>query len=960
MARNNQDTNPCENLSALDLLQQLEGDLDAAKKSEQPPQQSANRQETLEKMAGEISAYITDDMDDAAMAQIIRKYLSHELPPLQPQQPVQTEETAPAEETEQADETAQDEETAPAEETVQADETAQGEETAPAEETEQADETEQDDVAAQTQQTATAEEPLSSDVYLEEEIAEYPEAILDLAAEQERKAKELAAIAEEEARKQAQLAAEQQAIEQAQKVQQAKEKAERAASALGLDELMEEQLEDSDRSYEAFMEFLAQRGEAPLTEQQTSLFAPPVQSQDAAQEDFATPTGSIQPQQDISAPPANDRSTVTGDAPSINASVAEDLERSVGEFDQQDLELMMAFGTEKDLDAEVGETEAERLREEIERRRAGTYDRMVKAKGEKSRLRARTEYVSVSQNKEMFSAYKKNYGTLLCKLAAGIVLLLLLFLYENAFWIGLKLPTALDPASFPVIHTLINYQLTLLLCALVWKQMGRGLRSALHKQPSVDSVTAFALLFATAYSVAICVLSPTTAVHLYNFPVGLTAFFNLLHEISVQKREIMAFKIVSSKKTKYAAEPLPRQDADEEIESFAQYLPDAPAMFRIRRTAFVDGFCERSDAYPAYKKVLRIIFPLMCIACVAFFAASFIMQHDVYNAINTGYIAALIVLPVCGFISFGLPIYEAAARAFAKDSAIIGEGSLAEYSDASVISFTDADVFPGRGVKVRSVKVYGENRIDHILYNAAGVFSRLGGPLADVFQMATAELGHTEHAAIRRIDDDGVEALVDGRLILIGKATFMNRYGYRIVLTDEEQTMENTYDTSVLFMAYETEMAAKMYIQYSVDADFETVLKELYRQGVCIAIKTSDPNIDDAMLAAKIHMSKYPIKTIRRRNEDPTACEICSRMNSGVVSKGSAKSLLQALALCDKVLRCIRRNTALKIIAVLLGLTVLGVLIFFGQSFTLPSAALVLYHLLFMLPMFCLAKLGVK
>ena len=352
MARNNQDTNPCENLSALDLLQQLEGDLDAAKKSEQPPQQSANRQETLEKMAGEISAYITDDMDDAAMAQIIRKYLSHELPPLQPQQPVQTEETAPAEETEQADETAQDEETAPAEETVQADETAQGEETAPAEETEQADETAQDDVAAQTQQTATAEEPLSSDVYLEEEIAEYPEAILDLAAEQERKAKELAAIAEEEARKQAQLAAEQQAIEQAQKVQQAKEKAERAASALGLDELMEEQLEDSDRSYEAFMEFLAQRGEAPLTEQQTSLFAPPVQSQDAAQEDFATPTGSIQPQQDISAPPANDRSTVTGDAPSINASVAEDLERSVGEFDQQDLELMMAFGTEKDLDAE--------------------------------------------------------------------------------------------------------------------------------------------------------------------------------------------------------------------------------------------------------------------------------------------------------------------------------------------------------------------------------------------------------------------------------------------------------------------------------------------------------------------------------------------------------------------------------------------------------------------------------
>ena len=201
---------------------------------------------------------------------------------------------------------------------------------------------------------------------------------------------------------------------------------------------------------------------------------------------------------------------------------------------------------------------------------------------------------------------------------------------------------------------------------------------------------------------------------------------------------------------------------------------------------------------------------------------------------------------------------------------------------------------------------------------------------------------------------------MDGRLILIGKASFMNRYGYSIHLRDEEQTMENSYDASVLFMAYETEMAAKMFVQYSVDSDFETVLKELYRQGVCVAIKTSDPNIDDGMLAAKIHMSRYPVKTIRRRREDPTASESVERLGSGVVSKGSAKSLLQALALCEKVLRCIRRNTVLKICAILIGLAVLTLLIFFGQSFTLPSAAIALYHLLFMLPMLLFAKLGVK
>ncbi len=984
MAHNNQETSASENLSALDLLKQLQTDLGDGQ-TDRPEGAKTKRQAVLEKMAGEISAYITDDMDDAAMAQIIRKYLNGELaakgenafaPESAEAEPVEAEriEAEPVEaEPIKAEPAAEYEPAkAPAPEPATAEEP-QGFTAAPQEQTEQTpvggkddaeDDTGYGDAPAQPRQTQaeaengqaadepkTAESttPEESEVYLEEEVADYPQAILDIAAEQEKAAQQRAREQAEQAEKeQAELRAKQAAEEyEAQKA--AKERAERAAGALGLDELIAEQESEGDRSYEEFMEFLAQRGE---------------DAEHPEEEKAEEPLAFISPEEKQAQDHAASEQIADGDTAamedSLTASMTEDLERSAGEFDQQDLELMMAFGEDGKLNEEVGQQRAQELREEIARRREDTYDRMVRAKGEKSRLAARTEYVSAAQNKEIFAGYKKRYGKTLLKVVLGVVLLVLLFLYENAFWIGMKLPQALDSTAYPVIHTLINYQLTLLLCGLVWKQLWQGLRAAFHKQPVADTVTALGLIFATVYSAAICILSPAAGVRLYNFPVGLCAFLNLLHELLRQKREIMAFKVVSSKKTKYAADPLPREEAEQEIETFSEYLPDSPAMFRIRRTSFVEGFYERFDAYPAYKKVLRVVFPLMLLACVAFGAASYLMKQDVYTAVNMGYVAAMAVLPVSAFVSFGMPVYEAAARAFAKDSAILGDGSFAEYSDASVISFTDADVFPAWGVKVRSVKVYGENRIDHILYNAASVFSRIGGPLADVFSMATAELGHSDVTEIRRIDDDGIEATVDGRLILIGKASFMNRYGYSIHLRDEEQTMENSYDASVLFMAYETEMAAKMFVQYSVDSDFETVLKELYRQGVCVAIKTSDPNIDDGMLAAKIHMSRYPVKTIRRRREDPTASESVERLGSGVVSKGSAKSLLQALALCEKVLRCIRRNTVLKICAILIGLAVLTLLIFFGQSFTLPSAAIALYHLLFMLPMLLFAKLGVK
>ena len=111
---------------------------------------------------------------------------------------------------------------------------------------------------------------------------------------------------------------------------------------------------------------------------------------------------------------------------------------------------------------------------------------------------------------------------------------------------------------------------------------------------------------------------------------------------------------------------------------------------------------------------------------------------------------------------------------------MIGEASLGEYADASVVSFDDKEVFPARGVRVRNVKVYGENRIDHVIYAAASVFHVVGGPLAEVFETATGELGYAENVKLTRLDRDGIEARVDGGTVLIGRAAFINRYGYAV------------------------------------------------------------------------------------------------------------------------------------------------------------------------------------
>ncbi|MBR5616033.1 MAG: YidC/Oxa1 family membrane protein insertase, partial [Clostridia bacterium] len=165
----------------------------------------------------------------------------------------------------------------------------------------------------------------------------------------------------------------------------------------------------------------------------------------------------------------------------------------------------------------------------------------------------------------------------------------------------------------------------------------------------------------------------------------------------------------------------------------------------------------------------------------------FTNSQSVYEALTVSYITMLLTLPSCAFIAFSYPMYLASGFAYEKDSAMIGEASLGEYADASVVSFDDKEVFPARGVRVRNVKVYGENRIDHVIYAAASVFHVVGGPLADVFETATGELGYAENVKLTRLDRDGIESRVDGGTVLIGRAAFVNRYGYSVSLSESEK-----------------------------------------------------------------------------------------------------------------------------------------------------------------------------
>ena len=651
--------------------------------------------------------------------------------------------------------------------------------------------------------------------------------------------------------------------------------------------------------------------------------------------------------------PLQDDLTADADDAPAPADTAEGGE--AGEFDQTDLDLMIAFGMEDQLENAVGHERAKKYKKAIGDRSDDHFHEMHSGDRPDTVQDKHAEYVSAAQNREIFAEYKKKYSGMLFRFLGALFFLVLLFFFENDRLLGITLPAIFDREQYPLVYTLFDLQLVLLSGAMVWRGIRTGIRAIFRARPIPESITGFLFLACIVYTAVIASLCPMHGLQLYNFPIGLAVLFELCYEFMNLRREIMSFKIVSSKKLKYAVDAIAPKDGEAERKMFAEYISDDPALFRIKRTAFVESFFARTETYPRTQRILRAVLPAVLLCVLAFFSAKFILSGSVYEALTVAYITMLLTLPSCAFIAFSYPMYRASGFAYEKDSAMIGEASLGEYADASVVSFDDKEVFPARGVRVRNVKVYGENRIDHVIYAAASVFHVVGGPLADVFETATGELGYAENVKLTRLDRDGIEARVDGGTVLIGRAAFINRYGYSVSLNESEKSMEETGDASILYIAYDNNVSAKLYIQYSVEPDFEVVLKQLYRQGVCVGIKTSDPNIDDHLLSCKIKMSKYPVKIIKCAEPKETAI-IVDRLSSGIVSKSSAKALLQTLAICDRVLSASRTNNVLGVVSILLGMAAMAFCIISGMAVTLAPVWIALYQLFWIIPVIAISR----
>lgn len=619
-----------------------------------------------------------------------------------------------------------------------------------------------------------------------------------------------------------------------------------------------------------------------------------------------------------------------------------DVEPATSEMDETEINLRLAFDMMQESDAEAVRTETIKI---------------------KKRSRRRTEeepilrYTDRSQNTEIAYKLFGYRAKALIRVALAAVMLLVLGWFELATHGGAlgELPMRGDTGLR--LYLMIDLQL-LFACGLcVLPSLVRGVRGFVSRKLVPESMLVFGLAVLTVYAVVLAVICPPfETIRLYGLTVALAALCAAVADWQTASRNCHAFRTISVKKPKYIAERV--QNATKEAEEFGRYLYEDSELYTVRRTSFVEGFSERSVKRSKYDDLLHFLLPLLFVGACGLLIAMLLLGRELAESLRAAVAVVAFAIPSTAFFVIPLPLTAANRKGKKCSGAFIGNAIAEEYSMASVLSFADTEVYPSNLVSVTSVKTYGDYRIDKVIPDVAKVFSYLGGPLEKVTSRMLD--GQVEKPATARVIEntkDGICVAIDGRHIFLGKRSYLRRYRFEAPVDQGDDSYESGVG-SVMYVVIDEQLAAKFYIRYRINPRFEQLLQDLYRAGLCLGIKTMDPNITGEMIMGAIRFRKCPVAVLKQN--DPSDLSASSeRASGGVVCSSSLHNFLCMFSLCDKVRHVTKCNAIILTVSVILSAIAVGFLAIAGDLQAFGVLQAVIFQLCWQLPIWLLSFLAV-
>ena len=532
------------------------------------------------------------------------------------------------------------------------------------------------------------------------------------------------------------------------------------------------------------------------------------------------------------------------------------------------------------------------------------------------------EYRSAEQTAEIADQYRRRSIYSLVRVIGIGVLTFVLFLYDTMPLWGADFPGLTDYFSYPGAYLLIGLQFTLFSALCLWKPLWLGVKKLCTLQPDLYSVVALAVLFTAAYDVAMVFALSDAPTHTFHFLTSVMIFGVGLAEYLFLRREKRIFSIYSDEKgTKYtltvnggkhsAAEKMYSGGLSSEKTVYEPTLVDFPkGFFRVME--------EENHLSSRLIAVMLIPTILLAIAAAVF---GMLLNETSELAFSAAMAMIYAVFPLSMVASITLPAIMSTRRLQKRGIALTSKRMVDQYVGADVLVFSDRHLFRTCDTKETGIMFYEQDQANTVLGCLQLLFSRIKGPMSDLFESLPQEC-RLDFIRIRRITRTGIEAFVDHKhILLVGDALFMQRYGLNFP-SEKERPGRVT-----LYVSLDGKKSAKINAKYTIEPVFEMLVERLAECGVSCVVETYDPLIGSSYVATARSVGNSPISIVHKNAADMNYSQktVRSRQeDTGLLVENSRLKLAEAIVWCHRLWKIRRTAQTVTCIISILGAILVG------------------------------------
>ena len=301
-------------------------------------------------------------------------------------------------------------------------------------------------------------------------------------------------------------------------------------------------------------------------------------------------------------------------------------------------------------------------------------------------------------------------------------------------------------------------------------------------------------------------------------------------------------------------------------------------------------------------------------------------------------------LPLC----WGMPFSRLARHFHKAGCAVAGWCGAEKISRRRAMILTDGDLFPPGTIQLNGVKVFGED-LSRVSSYAASMARAADCGLQRLFDgLLRSEGGHYE-----KVDDfsfyeeGGYSATIRGESVLLGTASFMRKMEVRLPGGINLRTG--------IFLAMDRQLAAVFAVKYQPSENVDFALRMMRRSRITPILASRDPNITPALLKRKFHKGvkvEFPSLTDRVAFSE---AELDRGMPRALLFREGLLPYAEAVVGSRRLCKAVRRATALSVLGSVAGTLLSFYMVFQGAYNLLTPLALLVFLLLWALPVLLLA-----